>query len=469
LTWAGDAFDIRGMKILVIGLGITGKACANVLPGLGAAVSVTDLRDDLTGLQEAVDYVESRGADFVERERAADTGPDIVVASPGIDPKDGRLDALRTPGAEWMSEIEIAFRLSGGKILAVTGTNGKSTCVTLAGEILGKRFGDVRVSGNIGSPFVEAAAGSTGDTIHVIEVSSYQLEGCRLFRPDAAIVLNVREDHMTRHPTMELYAAAKARMLQRMGPEDLAVLFKDDPLVWAMAEKTRARIAGFSTVEQLEEGAFLRGGSLVIRMDGESEEICRLAEMKLRGKHNAENVLAVSLATMFLGAQPEEIREAAAEFTGLEHRIQTVGVVNGIECVNDSKATNVDSAIAALETFAGRDVTIILGGDDKGFDYEPLYETIENAGARVVMLGYSLERVAEGIQARGKTEYARAASMKEAVEKGLEMTRAGGVLLLAPSSSSFDLYSDFTERGRDFTNEIKRKKDAGSKEAGTEN
>ena len=460
----GRPISVEGRRILVVGLGITGKACAAALPELGAQVVVTDVRGDLEPLGGDIRQVEERGARFAGPEEAAEVGADVVVVSPGLSMKDARLAGMPRD-AEWMSEIELGYRLSRGRILAVTGTNGKSTVATLAGKVLEKRFGDVRVSGNIGSAFIEEAVRSGDETVHVIEISSYQLEGCSRFRPDVGIVLNVQPDHRERHPTLVEYAAAKARLLQAMGPEEHAVLYREDGLVRDMAAGTKARVAWFSDKENIEEGACAGAGKLKIAWAGRDVEICAVEEMKLKGAHNVGNVLAVSMGTYLLGAQPEDIRAAAVEFGGLEHRIQTEGFVGGVECVNDSKGTNVDSVLAALETFEGREVTLILCGDDKKFDYRPLYAEIERRGVRVLVMGEGLKRVAEEMAARGRIEMRRAGTMKEAVELGCEMTPAGGVLLLSPSSSSFDMYKNFMERGRDFRNEVEKKK-TGEKKAG---
>lgn len=442
---------------MVVGLGVTGKACAETLPALGAELIVTDAREDLKGLEDSIEFVESRGAKFAERKSAEKMKCDILTLSPGLAPSDERIAALIESAGGWISEVELAYMVSRGRIFAVTGTNGKSTAVTLAGEILSKKFPDVRVSGNIGEAFITAAAGSSDETVHVVELSSYQLEGCRKFRSDVGIVLNVREDHKTRHPSLREYADAKARMLMSMTREDLAILYRDDELVMGMAKISKAEVKCFSTEVELFQGAFVKDGALMVRTSAEELEICGVDELPIRGAHNAQNVLAVSLGAMRFGVDGKTIRETVLNFRGLRHRIETVGFVNDVECVNDSKATNVDSALAALKAFEGREVTIILGGDDKGFDYSPLYEGIKKAGAKTIVMGPGLKRVAEEISNIKGMEANRTSNMSEAVEMGLNITAAGGVLLLSPSSSSFDLYKNFEERGKDFEYEIKRK------------
>lgn len=457
-SFGGRTIDVSGLKILVVGLGVTGRACADVLPGLGAILTVTDAREDLSGLEDLIAYVKSRGAKFAERKSAEKMDCDILVLSPGLAPSDERLSTLVSTAGGWISEVELGYLISRGRIFSVTGTNGKSTVVSLAGEVLSKKFSDVRVSGNIGDAFITAASGSTDETVHVVELSSYQLEGCRIFRPDIGVVLNVREDHKTRHPSLKEYADAKARMLRSMESEDLAVLYRDDELVMAMAKNTRAEVSCFSTERELEEGAFIKGDSLVVRSCGKDQVLCRMEEMPLRGTHNAQNVLAVTLGAMRMGVKLENIRESVFDYRGLRHRIETAAFVRGVECINDSKATNVDSALAALNTFKGREVTIILGGDDKGFEYSSLYKEIKKSGAKVIVMGPGLKRIAKEIHEFDvEIEVHRAANMKEAVEQGLEFTPSGGVLLLSPSSSSFDLYRNFEERGQDFENETKGK------------
>ncbi len=451
--------DIRGARILVVGLGVTGRACSRALPEFGAEVVVTDVREDLTGMGNVIAEIESNGARFVPLRDAASAGADMLVLSPGLAPDDPRVLPIRDSYPEWMSEIELGFRLSNGRILAITGSNGKTTVTTLAGRILAEWFSDTRVAGNIGDTFIEAVVGSGSETVFALEVSSYQLEGCSTFRPDVGIVLNVQADHLTRHRSMEFYAAAKARMLVNMGPADTAVLNMDDEYVREMKGVTRADVIFYSVDKDLDEGAFFNGeGRLVMRRRGLETGFGHSDGLRLRGRHNIGNVLAASAGTAILGAPPEIIRNAVSVFKGLEHRIETVGQARGVECVNDSKGTNPDAALAALGSFAGRDVTLLMGGDDKGFDYSALYDAVETAGARVIVIGTGVTRIAEEIVRGRNVDCRRAGSMREAVLMGLEITKPGGVLLLSPASSSFDMYKNYEERGRDFKNEVERAK-----------
>lgn len=447
-------------EVLIVGLGTTGLSCAKVLSGLCRKTWITDVREDLSQLGGAIDEAEGRGTRFIPAAETSNLRPDLVVVSPGLAPDDPRLAPVRNAGGEWVSEIEIASRIAEGRIIAVTGTNGKTSAVTLAGNILKRRFGDVRVSGNIGWPFIEAAADSTFDTVHVVEVSSYQLELCHSFSPLAGIVLNVQPDHLTRHRTIEEYARAKARLVSRMRPEATAVLNRDDKLVETMANVTAAQIAEFSVRFEVVSGAFLSGGKLILRRDGGEHVICGEEEVALRGAHNIANVLAVAAATVAAGADIGDVAAEAKSFKGLPHRLEPLGEIGGVEIVNDSKATNIDSVLAAMEAFDSRHVTLILNGDDKGFDYDPLKKAIERSGTKVIVLGPGLARVADELEKTNGIELKRTATMDETVETGLEMTEPGGVLLLSPSSSSFDLYSNFEERGNIFRNEIERKKNS---------
>lgn len=444
---------------MVVGLGVTGRACSRALPEFGAEAVVTDVREDLTGMEKAIAEIESNGARFVPIGEAASVSADMLVLSPGLAPDDPRVLPIRDRYPEWMSEIELGFRLSCGRILAITGSNGKTTVTTLAGRILAEHFPDTRVAGNIGDTFIEAAIGSGCETVFALEVSSYQLEGCSTFRPDVGIVLNVQADHLTRHPSMDVYAAAKARMIAKMGPADTAVLNMDDDYVRGMKDCTAAEVLYYSVEKELGDGAFTAvDGRLVLRRKGEESVFGRADGLQLRGRHNVGNVLAAAAGVAVLGVPPEIIRDAASSFKGLEHRIETVGIVRGVECVNDSKGTNPDAAIAALGSFRGRDVTLLLGGDDKGFDYEALYEAVEEAGARVIVIGTGVGRIAEEIVRGRRVDCRRVENMREAVLLGLDITKPGGVLLLSPASSSFDMYKNFEERGRDFKNEIERAK-----------
>ncbi len=445
--------NLGGAAIVVVGLGVTGIACAKSLPRLGASVVVTDVRDSLIGLENQIATVESAGARFVPRDEASKMKSDILVISPGLAPDDPRVAHFTNNTGEWVSEIELAYRISKGRILGITGTNGKTTTTTLAGRMLSAAFPDTRVAGNIGNTFMEAAVDSVDDTVFVLEISSYQLEGCSMFKPDAAIELNVQPDHLSRHPSLEIYAKVKSKLIGNMGSGTFALLNKDDELTAGMAKATKAEVIYFSTKKELAEGACVKDGALLLRRQGEEAEFCKVSALQLRGRHNLENVLAASSAAFLMGAPREVINEAALEFTGLEHRIEPAGVVRGVECVNDSKATNPDSTRAALETFAGRELTLILCGDDKGFDYTALYGEIRAAGARVVVMGKGLARIADEMEKLGGIEVRRAADMAEAVRTGLDITPENGVLLLSPGSSSFDMYRNYEERGNDFKRE----------------
>jgi UDP-N-acetylmuramoylalanine--D-glutamate ligase len=448
--------NLSGARVLAIGAGVTGRACAASLPKLGAELTVTDLRDDLSEVAGGIEFVESRGARFLPPESAALERPDILLISPGLSPSDPRVLPFRDKAARWMSEIELAYLISRGSIVAVTGSNGKTTVTTLVGEMLATTFGDTRVAGNIGDALIESVVGSTDETVFAVEVSSYQLEGCAGFKPDVGVILNVQPDHLARHPTMEIYAAVKARLLSRMNGRDVAILNADDERVRRMADGTGARVFFYSVERPADEGAFLKGGRLVFRKGGEEIGLCGAGELGLRGRHNIGNALAAAAAAIEMGVPKKNIIDVLAGFKGLEHRIETCGVVRGVECVNDSKATNPDSTIAALETYAGRDVTLILGGDDKGFDYRLLYERIARAGARVIVMGPGLARAAGEMEKLAGIECRLAANMAAAVKIGIEITPEGGALLLSPGSSSFDLYKNFEERGRDFKNEVGR-------------
>lgn len=453
---ARTPIDIRGATVLVVGLNVTGQSCARALPKFGANVIVTDVRENLDGLDGAISAVNEAGAGFLPLKEAALLRPEILVISPGLSPEDSRVLPLRNNAGEWMSDPELAFRLSRGRVVGVTGTNGKTTVTTLAGRMVAAEFADTRVCGNIGIAYIDAVEGSTDETVFVVELSSYQLEGCSQLKPDAAIVLNVQPDHATRHATLEIYADVKARILSAMDESGFAVLNGDDMRVADMAEKTAAKPVMFSVEEELFEGAYLDGDDLVMKTGGVAVALGRASALQIPGVHNVSNVLAAGSAAYLMGVPAEKISAAAAAFEGIEHRIEFAGDVKGIQCVNDSKATNPDSTLAALETFRGRAITVILGGDDKNMDYEPVYEKLEALSAKAIVMGPGLKRVAKEIKEYGGIECEVAADMDEAVRKGIEMTAGGGVLLLSPGSSSFDLYKNFEERGRHFKDAVKR-------------
>jgi len=439
--------DLKGKRVLVVGLGKSGVASALFLQKQGARVSVSDakspeqLRQEIPVLLDAGVMVETgEHGERTFREQ------DLIVISPGVPFDMPQLARARARGVPIIGEVELAYRFLRGNIVAVTGSNGKTTTTTLAGAVIAASGRDTLVGGNIGTPAISFVEAATDQTWIVLEISSFQLESAVEFRPKIAAVLNVTPDHLDRHYTLENYVAAKARIFENQTAEDAAILNADDATCVAMASSVKSRVYWFSRVREVERGTFVRGKEIVWR-DGDREQpILPVSEISLKGAHNLENVLAAVAVGMLVKADPAAIRRAVEEFRAVEHRLEYVGTIRGVEYYNDSKATNVDATIKALESFPGR-VHLILGGKDKGSDYTVLNELIAQRVKRVYTIGAAAEKIES--QIRG-AEVLRSQTLQKAVQRASELASAGDIVLLAPACASFDQFDSYEHRGRVF-------------------
>ncbi|MEP6704823.1 MAG: UDP-N-acetylmuramoyl-L-alanine--D-glutamate ligase, partial [Acidobacteriota bacterium] len=357
-----------------------------------------------------------------------------------VDRKDG----------EVIGEIELAYRFMKGRIVGITGSNGKTTTTTLIGELLQNAGIETQVGGNIGTPLLSLADAATDETWTVAELSSFQLETIKDFRANIALCLNVTPNHLDRYDSFADYAAAKHRIFLNQTAEDVAVLSADDAVTSTWEKGLRANVVFFSVRRELKEGLFLRGTELVCRANGKEKVLTTRNEIFLRGLHNVENVLAGFAAGLACGADPQSMRQTVANFKGVEHRIEFVDEIEGVKFYNDSKATSVDATSKALEALSeeqGRTV-LILGGRGKNAPYEPLIGLIERSVRAIVVIGEDGENIEA--QLRGHAEMERAMSMDEAVKKGFELAETGDSVLLAPACASFDMFKSFEERGEVF-------------------
>jgi len=430
--------ELRGKRVLVLGLGLSGRSAARFCATRGAEVVAAEERpaDRVAGLEAIPPGVELRlGAPF------PDPAPfDLVVPSPGVPAARWRERARRAWG-----DLELAWRALEIPILAITGTNGKSTTTRLVEAMLRAAGLRARAAGNVGTPVLDLV-GEALDAL-VLEVSSFQLEATEGFRPRVAVVLNVTPDHLDRHGSVEAYAATKERILCRQEPTDAAVLSFDDPLVRAMADRTRARVVPFSTRGPLERGACLDTGAALLREPGRPPLRVPLADLRLEGAHNRENALAALAAVWAFGVDPLRAASALAGFQGLPHRAEAVASVRGVLYVNDSKGTNPGAACRALEGFAGP-LVWIAGGRDKGLDFSELAACAEGRVRAVVLIGEAADKLAAALA--GRVEVHRAAALDEAVKRAAELARPGDVVLLSPACASQDQFRDFEERGERF-------------------
>jgi UDP-N-acetylmuramoylalanine--D-glutamate ligase len=440
--------DLKDKRVLVVGLGKSGVASALFLKERGARVTVSDtkspdqLRDEIPVLLDHGITVETGG----HGERTF-RGQDLIVVSPGVPVDAAPLVQARAAGEPVIGEIELAAQNLAGEIVAITGSNGKTTTTTLAGEILAAGGFPVSVGGNIGTPAISLVERSTRQTIVVLEVSSFQLETIQTFRPKVAVVLNVTPDHLDRHRTFQTYVDAKTRIFENQQASDFAVLNEDDPTCRTLRDRTRAQVFWFSRKKEVQQGACVRDGRIFF-LDGKSQrEVMLVSEIPLKGAHNVENVLAGVCAGALMGCEPAKIRQAIQNFKAVEHRLEYVATIKGVEYFNDSKATNVDATIKALESFP-KNIHLILGGKDKGSDYTVLNDLLRERVKRVYTICAAAEKIESHI--KGAAEIVHAETLENAIRRASAVAEPGDVVLLAPACASFDQFQSYNHRGRVF-------------------
>ena len=434
--------------MLVVGLGRSGVASALFLQSQGARVTVSDaksedqLRDQIPTLLDAGIAVETG----THGERTF-RNQDLIVVSPGVPVDAEPLVQARALGQPVIGEIELASQFLPGPIVAITGSNGKTTTTTLVGEIIAASGFKTLVGGNIGTAAISLAEQATADTIIVLEVSSFQLETIRAFRPKVAVVLNVTPDHLDRHRTFAAYVDAKARIFENQQGDDFAVLNADDPTCVELAGRTRAQVFWLSRKGEVESGAFVRDGQVVFRRDGSPQTVLAVSDIPLKGSHNLENVLAAVCTGTLMGCSPQKIRTAVMSFKAVEHRLEYVATIRGVEYYNDSKATNVDATIKALESFPAN-IHLILGGKDKGSDYTMLNNLLRERVKAAYTIGAAAEKIQSHI--KGTTQIVSSGTIEAAVKQASATARPGDVVLLAPACASFDQFQNYEHRGRVF-------------------
>ena len=439
--------ELKDKRVLVVGLGKSGVASALFLKERGARVTVSDtksgdeLRDEIPALLDQGITVETGG----HGERTFH-GQDLIVVSPGVPVDAPPLVQARALGETVIGEIELASRFLSGPIVAITGSNGKTTTTALVGEILTAGGRPTLVGGNIGTPAISLAERATPESVIVLEVSSFQLETIEKFHPKIAVVLNVTPDHLDRHRTFEAYAGAKARILENQTDNDFAVLNADDPTCVAMAARTRAHVFWFSRRKEVQRGAWAHEGRILFRDDRGQREIMLTSEIPLKGAHNLENVLAAVCAGSLMGCAPDRIRQAVREFKAVEHRLEYVATIRGVDYYNDSKATNIDATIKALEAFPGN-IHLILGGKDKGSDYTVLNDLLRKRVKRVYTIGAAAAKIESQIK---NVEVVHAETLEHALHKANAAAEPGDVVLLAPACASFDQFKNYEQRGKAF-------------------
>jgi UDP-N-acetylmuramoylalanine--D-glutamate ligase len=442
--------DLKNKRVLVVGLGRSGLSAAMFLREQGARVTVSDTRSavalakEIPALLEAGIMVESGGHGLLTFRRQ-----DLIVVSPGVPMDTPEVKQVVAFGLPVIGELELASRYLRGRVVAITGSNGKTTTTTLVGKIFADAGVPTLVGGNIGLPVIDLVAKSTQETVSVLEVSSFQLETVEEFHPWIAVVLNITPDHLDRHGSFESYAAAKAKITERQGAEDFLVLNAEDKAAQMVALKTKAQVFWFSGRRPIKQGAFVHGESILFipREGAKAEPVMPVSDIHLKGSHNVENVLAAVCTARLAKIPAESIRASVAGFAAVEHRLELVKVVKGVEFYNDSKATNVDAAMKAVASFAGG-IHLILGGKDKDSDYSLMSEMLKERVKIVYTIGSAAEKIERQLQ--GVVKIVSAETLQAAVAKAAKAAAVGDVVLLSPACSSFDQFENYEQRGRVF-------------------
>ncbi len=439
--------ELNGKHVLVVGLARTGVATALFCAARGAVVTATDTRS-AEELADAAEKLRQAGVRLQLGSYAANIlqGQELVIPSPGVPADASLLQEARALGLKIWSEVELADHFLYGKLIGITGSNGKTTTTALIEHILHAAAFSTVLAGNIGTPLI-AHVGETKDhTITVAELSSFQLELIENFEPNIAVFLNLTPDHLDRHKTMAAYGAAKARIFENQTAEDFSVLNADDSPSAAYAP-ARPQVFWFSRKTEVKQGAFVRDGQIVFRRASKDEINLPVDEIPLPGAHNLENVLAAVVATRLAGAQPSQIASGIRSFKGVEHRIEFVAEVQGVRYYNDSKATNVDATRKALDSFTGR-ILVILGGKDKDSDYTQLRTALRQKAILALLIGAAADKIEKQIE--GSVAIRRAGTLENAVDSAFHAAHSGDIVLLAPACASFDQFQNYEHRGRVF-------------------
>ncbi|MBQ2955663.1 MAG: UDP-N-acetylmuramoyl-L-alanine--D-glutamate ligase [Clostridia bacterium] len=448
---------MNGKKVMVLGMARSGVAAAKLLSELGAYVRLNDQKTK-EKLGDAVKPLEAcRNIEWRLGEPAEELldGQDMLLISPGVPIDSPVVKKAEELGVEVIGELELGFRTAKGLLVAITGTNGKTTTTTLVGEIF-KNFGkQTYVVGNIGFPYTAVSGGMKEEDVTVCEVSSFQMESVKEFRPKVAAMLNITEDHLNRHYTMENYAATKARIFaNQTGDDEAVVLNYDDAAVQAMAKDVKCRVIWFSRKATPPFGAFVVNGNIVYGTAEEHVQICAASDVYIPGPHNLENALAAAAMTMAAGVPVSCIGDTLRTFKGVEHRIEFVRELDGVRFINDSKGTNADSTIKAVETM-NKPTVMILGGSDKHVDFTAMCRIIKNSPyiRHVVLIGQTAAQLDETLKKVGYTNYEHAGyDFEAAIQKAFSLAEEGGNVLLSPACASFDMFKDYEQRGEIFKN-----------------
>jgi UDP-N-acetylmuramoylalanine--D-glutamate ligase len=439
---------LQGKRVLVVGLKKSGVAVVRFCLSRNARVSISDLAS-ADALKLELESLRDGDVDYELGEHRLKTflGADLIVVSPGVPLSIEPIREAQKKNIDVISEVELASRFLKGRIVAITGSNGKTTSTTLAGKVFGESGFPVQVGGNIGTPLISLVDSSTEETVTVAEISSFQLEAIPTFRPNVGVILNVTPDHLDRYASFEEYASFKRALFKNQRKEDWAVLNADDPVSARFAHGLSSRMWWFSQKKALAEGCFFADGRIQVAHAGETITVMARNEIPMLGAHNVENCLAVVSAAAILGADYKNVARAIAGFEGVEHRLEFVADIQGVKYYNDSKATNVDATTKALESFPGN-VILILGGKDKGSDYTILSSLLRDRVKQVLLIGAAAEKIHK--QLVGVIPLKQCGNLETAVAMTPSVSVPGDIVLLAPACASFDQFSNYEHRGQVF-------------------
>ena len=448
--------EVKNKKVLVFGLGISGIGAGKILEAHGADVVLYDGNQKLTEEKVRKQLGEDSNAKIVIGEFPEEIleNLDMTVLSPGVPTNLPVIEKMRKQGVTVIGEVELAYQYGKGDVLAITGTNGKTTTTTLLGEIMKNYQDNVYVVGNIGTPYTTAASLMTDDTITVAEMSSFQLESIVDFRPRVSAILNFTPDHLNRHHTMEAYVNAKKNIAKNQTEDDYCILNYEDELTREFGKEVKAKVLYFSSQRKLEEGIYLEDGNIIYHYGNVSEKICHVDELQILGTHNHENVMAACAMAAVYGVPVEKIRESVKAFKGVEHRIEYVTEKDGVAYYNDSKGTNPDAAIKGIQAM-NRPTVLIGGGYDKGSEYTEWINSFDGKVKKLILIGDTKEKIAEDARKCGFTDYEFADTFEEAVLTAAKIAESGEAVLLSPACASWDMFPSYEVRGEKFKEIVK--------------
>ena len=448
--------DIYNKDFLVIGTGLSGYATTEFLLSKGAKVTLTDIKPiEQLNINNLINKRNFRGIFGTQPPLSILEEIDYIIVSPGVPFDIPIILKAIEENIEVISDIELSYRLSNGKIIAITGTNGKTTTTSMVGEIFKESRKDSYAVGNIGLPMISKIDYSTNETSFIVEVSSFQLEGIKEFHPHISAVLNITPDHLNRHKTMENYIDQKSRVFLNQTPNDITILNKDNPITFSFKDKTPGKVILFSRLSTLEKGVFIEDNQIIIRNE-EKERllVCPVSDIKILGGHNLENALAAVAISYYAGIPIQSIRKALKKFKGVAHRIERVDIISGVEFINDSKGTNPESSIKAIEAME-KPIILIAGGMDKGSDLSEFVLSFKNKVRYLILLGETANIIENLARGQGINNIKKVASMEEAVLFSFNIANKGDVVLLSPGCASWDMYSSYEERGNIFKSLVK--------------